>query len=244
MNLSGRLQAIISMVPENRCTADIGTDHGFVPLSLVSEGIAGRAIAADVRKGPLTRAEAHIREAGLADRIECRLGDGLSVLAPGEAEVIVIAGMGGMLMKRILEDAPEVVKSARFLVLSPHRDVFELRKYLCAEGMRIEDETMVSEDGKYYPVIRASHEEAPSLSETELWFGPVLLEKGPEVFMHFLEEQEGRLLRKIEGLRGLSPSETQKRALAKKEKMLRLTQEAMARDARTVSSTGTGHLQT
>ncbi|MBP5294184.1 MAG: SAM-dependent methyltransferase, partial [Lachnospiraceae bacterium] len=76
MALSERLRTIISMIPENKCTADIGTDHGFVPISVVSEGIAESAIASDVRKGPLMRAQTHIQEAGLSDRIDCRLGDG------------------------------------------------------------------------------------------------------------------------------------------------------------------------
>ena len=139
------------MVPENKCTADIGTDHGFVPVSLVREGIAERAIASDVGKGPLMRAETRIRRAGLSERIECRLGDGLSVLSPGETEVIVIAGMGGMLMVRILSDGLDVAKSARTLILSPHRDAYELRKFLMEQGFQITQETMVKEDGKYYP---------------------------------------------------------------------------------------------
>ena len=237
MNISKRLQAIISMVPENHCTADIGTDHGFVPVSLVTEGIAERAIASDVRKGPLQRAEARVRRAGLTDRIDVRLGDGLKVLSPGEAEVIVIAGMGGMLMIRILRDAPEVMKSARYLVLSPHRDAYELRKFLTEQGLRIEDETMVEEEGKYYPVIRTVREEhseesdasesSGSLSEAELWFGPVLLKKKPEAFLRYLDFSEEHLRKELQMLEDKLLSEkTRKNVLEAKEKMLKLFQEA------------------
>ena len=225
------------MVPENKCTADIGTDHGFVPVSLVSEGVAERAIASDVRKGPLERARMHIAEAGLEERIDCRLGDGLRTLSPGEAEVIVIAGMGGMLMIRILRDALEIAKSARHLVLSPHRDVFEVRKFLEEQGFQIEDETMIREDGKYYPVIRTVREvaaenaaetaEKEPLTFEELWFGPVLLRKKPEAFMDYLDFSEGHLRNELQMLCDLPLSEeARKKVTEDREKMLELYRKA------------------
>jgi tRNA (adenine22-N1)-methyltransferase len=236
MALSERLRAIISMIPGNKCTADIGTDHGFVPISVVSEGIAEHAIASDVRKGPLTRAEAHIREAGLSDRIDCRLGDGLSVLAPGEAEVIVIAGMGGMLMTRILGEAPETAGSARHLVLSPHRDEYELRTYLWNQGFVIEDETMVREDGKYYPVIRTRKAGEGELSEREareqptaqeLRFGPVLLRKRPAVFRDYLKEMYQKTEAELRHLKAQEASTFVEHALRKKMEELSTIQEAL-----------------
>ncbi len=225
------------MVPENKCTADIGTDHGFVPLSLVAEGTAARAIASDVRKGPLERAEAHIREAGFEERIECRLGDGLSVLAPGEAEVIVIAGMGGMLMARILKEAPETARSARHLFLSPHRDAYELRKYLWEQGFQIEEETMVREDGKYYPVIRTGKKASSGASEDvikeapirdlELRFGPVLLKKRPEVFLRYLRELEQRTEEAIRRLQEGELSDSVRSALREKNEELGAIRKAL-----------------
>ena len=208
------------MVPRNKCTADIGTDHGFVPVSLVSEGIAERAIAADIGKGPLGRAETHVRRAGLTDRIECRLGDGLRVLSPGEAEVIVIAGMGGMLMVRILSEGIEVAKAAKMLILSPHRDACDLRKFLSEQSFLITDERMVQEDGKYYPVIRAEfrpEEKLPPLSEAELRFGPVLLHARPAVFLQYLEELRGKTEAEIRYLSAQKDSKAARSALKGKE---------------------------
>ena len=253
MALSERLRAIISMVPRNKCTADIGTDHGFVPVSLVTEGIAERAIASDIGKGPLLRAEEHIRRAGLEDRIECRLGDGLSVLSPGEAEVLVIAGMGGMLMVRILEEGLDVAKSARTLILSPHRDAYELRKFLFGQGFSITGETMVQEDGKYYTVIRAEHHEETaaenalspdaerietSLSEEELHFGPVLLRERPAVFLEYLEDLEQKLEAEIRHLEAQKQSEQVLRALKEKREEL-----AYVRKAAGPEETGTREKQ-
>ena len=215
------------MIPENSCTADIGTDHGFVPLSLITEGTAERAIASDVRKGPLERAEARVRRAGLSEQIECRLGDGLSVLSPGEAEVIVIAGMGGMLMVRILREGLETARTARTLILSPHRDVCELRQFLSEEGFRITDEALVSEDGKYYPVIRAeSGGEKERLTEEELRFGPVLLRKRPEIFQAYLNDLESKLETEIAHLSAQKESSKSAQALKEKREELSLVHQA------------------
>ena len=142
------------MVPECRTAADIGTDHGFLPIALVRRGKAGSAIASDLRKGPLAAARAHIEEAGLSGRIETRLGSGLSTVRPGEADVIVIAGMGGMLMRDILLNGQETAQSASSWVLSPHTDRDAVRRTVYELGFRIEDEDMAEEDGKYYPVLR------------------------------------------------------------------------------------------
>ena len=108
MRLSKRLETIIGMVSqwashrgEEISVADVGTDHGFVPAALVERGIAKRALAMDVGRGPLLRAQEHVRKRGLEDRIELRLSDGLTLLSPGEADVVVLSGMGGELILRI-----------------------------------------------------------------------------------------------------------------------------------------------
>ena len=102
MILSKRLQVIADMIPEGGVLADVGCDHGFLDIYLVQTGKIQGAIAMDVRKGPLAAATAHVREAGLENRIETRLSDGLEAMMPGEAATLVCAGMGGPLMQRIL----------------------------------------------------------------------------------------------------------------------------------------------
>lgn len=104
MKLSKRLSAVAAMVTPGMVLADIGTDHAYIPIDLVERGVIPRAIAADVNPGPLFRAEEHIREHGLDDRIATRLCDGLTAFEAGEVQSIVIAGMGGALTVRILQD--------------------------------------------------------------------------------------------------------------------------------------------
>lgn len=119
MQLSKRLKLVASFVPEGDRVADVGTDHGYVPIWLVGTGRCPGAVAMDVRQGPLDRARAHIRESGLEDKIQVRLCDGLSGSIPGEVDTVVIAGMGGELMLRILEEGRHMWESTAHFVLSP-----------------------------------------------------------------------------------------------------------------------------
>lgn len=157
MKLSKRLEMIASLVPEGSIPADIGTDHGFIPVWLVSRGICPRAYAMDVRKGPLERAGAHVKEYGLEDKITLRLSDGLRELAPGEADTVVIAGMGGQLICRILEEGRHVWDSTKQFILSPQSELAEVRKYLEQNGFWMLQEGMLKEEGKYYVVMAAEH---------------------------------------------------------------------------------------
>ena len=119
--LNPRLKKIADLVPENACTADIGTDHAYIPIVLVQRGIAKKAIASDIKKGPLARAEANVRKNALESSIECRLGPGLQTLSAGDAEVIIIAGMGGILIADILEASRDVTDSAELLIVRPRQ---------------------------------------------------------------------------------------------------------------------------
>lgn len=197
MQLSKRLQLVASFVSKGNIVADIGTDHGYIPVYLVSEGIAPYAYACDVNKGPLERAKVHIAEAGLTEQIEIRLGSGLSVLKPYEAESIVISGMGGPLMQRLLEENWEVTKSATELVLSPHSEIDGVRRYLHQKGFCIEQEAMVLDEGKFYTVMRAVTGSEESYSDLEYRFGRYLIRERAAVFQDYLQDCI-RKLRNIE----------------------------------------------
>ena len=111
IQLSKRMSALASLVTEGSRLADIGTDHGYIPIALVQKGRIPSALAMDVGKGPLSRAREHIHSQGLDTYIETRLSDGLTELHEGEADTVLIAGMGGMLMKRILEGGGHCLSS-------------------------------------------------------------------------------------------------------------------------------------
>lgn len=148
-NLSNRLKAAASLVRGGGILADIGTDHGYVPVYLVKNGIVKSAIAADINKMPLENAAKAVRESGLCDKIQLRLSDGLKNLKEGEADEFFIAGMGGTLISEILSSSIWVKNSAYHFVFQPQSRAEELREYLFNNGFEIERETAVLEGRRY-----------------------------------------------------------------------------------------------
>ena len=218
MQISKRLQAVSDMVTSCDCLADVGTDHGYIPISLVRRGIAARAVAMDVNQGPLNRAKENIEANGLSERIETRLSDGLSALAPGEAQTIVIAGMGGPLAVEILKKGSRVLKECQSLVLQPQSEIWNVRRYLDENGWRIQREAMVQEEGKRYTVILAVPGQKEGLDETQLLYGPRLLEQKDPLLHRFLEEEKEKRGRLLEGM----PKEGSERTNARRKELLHL----------------------
>ena len=174
MQLSQRLSSVASMVTAGNCLADVGTDHGYVPIYLYERKIIPHAIAMDVNKGPLERAALHIAESGMKEAIETRLSDGLTALKPGEADSVVVAGMGGPLIIRILSAHPEITESLKELILQPQSEISEVRIWLYEQGYEIVEEHMVFEDGKYYPMFKAvKNPEAEKLTNLEYKYGKI-----------------------------------------------------------------------
>ena len=194
MKLSNRMKAVAAMVTNGSRLADIGTDHAFVPIFLLQKQIIPWAIASDINEGPLERAREHIREAGLEEQISIRLGDGLSRVSPGEADSILIAGMGGELILHILEEGEAVCRQAGELILQPQSEIHKVRRYLREHDYRLVDEDMILEDGKYYPMMRAVPVESldwdknmsPEAVETCDIYGPMLLKDGNQVLRKYL----------------------------------------------------------
>ena len=117
IQLSKRLLAAAGMVTKGNIVADVGCDHAYTSIYLCQAGIAPKVIAMDVNKGPLVGAKAHVEEAGLSENIDIRLSDGLQRLIPGEADTVLLCGMGGLLMIKILSDYPEATASLKELIL-------------------------------------------------------------------------------------------------------------------------------
>ena len=228
MQLSDRLEKLMSLAGSGVCAADIGTDHGLVPTELVRRGAFLRAIASDVRKGPLAGARTHVREAGLAEKIAFRLGDGLKVLSPGEADVILISGMGGALMKRILAEGEAAAKAANRLVLSPQSEIPAFRAFLQENGFAIMQEAAVFENGKFYFLMTAQPGQQMPWEGADRLYGRLLLEEGGETVRAYVRKRKD-VLERI--LRSLSEAEDPKAETRRREaaEELRLTEEAMER---------------
>lgn len=153
--ISGRLKMDAALVPKCDLLADVGCDHAYTCLYLVAGGVAKRALALDVRSGPLSRAQENIRRYGMQGSVATRLSDGLCALAVSEADCILICGMGGPLMIDILTRDWDKVLAAKCIVLQPQSEIAQVREFLHKMGFGIDAEDMCREDGKYYTVMRA-----------------------------------------------------------------------------------------
>lgn len=192
--LSERLSHLAALVSENVVLADVGTDHGYLPIYLIWTGRIGKAYAMDIGEGPLFRAKEHVEACGLGEYITLRLSDGVSALAPGEADSILIAGMGGGVTLHILTEGETVISAAKELILQPQSEIFRVREYLFQKGYRIDREDMVCEEGKYYPMMhvdcraRAAYgtEHSPRVRQIIYRYGEHLLKNKNECLYQYL----------------------------------------------------------
>lgn len=196
MKLSMRLQSIANFIPRNSIVADIGTDHGYIPQYLIENGICKHIIASDVSQGSLNKTISLIEEFKLSDRIIPRLGYGLEILKPFEADTVVMAGMGGLLIRDIMEKDNKLTISITSFVLQPMIASKELREYLFNNSFIIIDEELVKEDDKYYEIIYAK--KGKDLIEKEIYFeiSKRLIQKKHPLLKEFLNS-------KIKGVTGI-----------------------------------------
>ena len=194
--LSRRLKTAAGMVTPGFTAADIGCDHGYVAIYLRLAEISPACICSDINKGPLEAAAENIKKYQ-ADRIKLICADGLSGISPGEADSIIITGMGGELICRILKKGCHTVWAAKELILGPQSEPEKVRRLIAGIDLIITDEALVSEDGKYYPIMKVQQNPAasgqaeflPEEDETELLYGPVLLKNHDPVLKQFLEKE-------------------------------------------------------
>jgi len=194
IKLSPRLQIVYDMIPHCQTVADVGTDHGYLPIALLENNVASRAIAMDINAGPLDRARDNIKAAGFEAQVDLRLSDGLKQLSPGEAQVICICGMGGTLIGRIFQAGEQVAKSADCIVIEPQSDYHSLRRLLMDMGFVIVDEDLTCEENKTYPIIKLKYQADVSKRETysdeQLEYGPKVIERAPELLYRLLDKNQ------------------------------------------------------
>lgn len=180
--LSQRLAKVASYVPTGAVVADIGSDHAYLPCFLVHNGIASRAIAGEVVKGPYESAVRQVRTEGLSDKIEVRLADGLAAVQEADhIDTITICGMGGPLIVSILTKNPESLKHATRLILQPNIHAKVVREWALANGWALQNEEIIQEDGKIYEIL-VLQRGAMKLTEAEILLGSKLLAAKNDVF--------------------------------------------------------------
>lgn len=175
LELTPRLQLLADWVRPGARLADVGTDHAYLPVWLRLHGRMVSAIACDLREGPLERARETGRTYGVAGEIDYRLGNGLSVVSPEEADTIVIAGMGGENIAAILAKAPWTAGGGHTLLLQPQSRAETLRAFLAENGYAVRREALVEDRGTIYPVLEAAGGEM-TLTLGQLYGGAALLQ--------------------------------------------------------------------
>ena len=193
MELSKRLQAVANLVTPGYIMADIGTDHGYIPIYLIENNIVPSAIAMDINEGPLERARLHVSSCGFSDKIDLRLSDGMAAIEAGEVESAIIAGMGGGLVMHILQAFPAVTNSLKEFVLQPQSEIAKVRRFLLNTGFHFVTENMILEDGKFYPMMKVlppdEGQEKEHWNDTEVYYGKYLLESQNPVLKSFIEKE-------------------------------------------------------
>lgn len=169
MELTPRLRAVADQVPQGSRLADVGTDHGYLPVWLILRGMLSGAIAADLRSGPLERARQTARQHGVEERISFRQCDGLSAIGGNEVDAVALAGMGGDTIASILAAAPWT--RGKTLLLQPMTGFPSLRHFLQSHGYCILDERIAREGERLYTIWRATGGQMDPLSRAELWVG-------------------------------------------------------------------------
>lgn len=237
VKLEGRLLAIAKLVENGSKVADIGTDHGYIPAYLCENKISDFIIAADVNKGPLEKARKEIAKRKMQDNVVLRLGSGLEVLEKGEVDEVIIAGMGGVLIAKLLQDAIEVARDLKKLILQPMQASSDLRKYLYENGFEIESEKLVREDFRVYEIIVAKYtgNNKKIEDEIELEISYELFESKDELLEDFLKiklEKYESVLAKLKNLDNEQVNNKRNLTIDKINKIQELIKNEIERDNR------------
>jgi tRNA (adenine22-N1)-methyltransferase len=185
------------LIKKGNVVADIGTDHGYLPVYLAKNHIASRIIAMDVRKSPLQKAIDNVKAYGVEQSVELRLSDGLDKLSPKEADTLVICGMGGKLIQTILTKGLDKIDSNTQLILSPQSEIGDFRRYLRNNGFITENEHMLKEDGKFYLILECRYIasnvalQSEKQYEQEIYdrYGKALLECKDQCLYEYLQKE-------------------------------------------------------
>ncbi len=227
MRLSQRLMMSAMMVTQGLRVADVGCDHAHTSIWLAQNKRTSKCIAMDLREGPLKAASKNIRMCGLEDMIETRLSDGLEALSPGEADCILITGMGGNLIAGILQNGKETVKKASELVLQPQSDIDLVRRTVFEMGFDICEEACCVDYKKFYLSIHAKKGTCKDkYSESEIAYGRILPAAGDKVYKTYIGHEYRKAVRVLNGLKA-EESESARERIPAFEKKVRLLKETL-----------------
>ena len=197
-----RLQVIEKSISDGIGVIDVGTDHGTIPVRLAQRGYPGEIFASDINAGPLDAARRTAAKAGVEERIQFLLCDGLAQCPPYQVDTIVIAGMGGDLIVKILDEAEWCMHPRYHLVLQPMTRAEVLRYWLVYNEFEILAESVAEEGSSLYQIISARFGGKTLLNDAELFCGKETLAEDRTLWRRSLRAQAGRLQKALEGMEG------------------------------------------
>ena len=198
--MNRRISALFEKIPPGAGVIDVGTDHGYLPTALAVSDYSGRIFASDIRPEPLHAAEKTAERAGVTERIEFLLCDGLALCPPDAVDTIVIAGMGGDTIVQILDEAEFCMDSRYLLILQPMTKAEVLRYWLAYNEFEILSESLVQDAGGLYQILTARFGGKTVLNDAELFVGKTSLAEDPELYRLALEQLEKRLTKALRGM--------------------------------------------
>ena len=201
-----RLDALLKILQNSKSVADIGCDHAYLSILLARADENKKIIGADIKEGPLNRARENIERFGLSERIELRLGDGLSPLKSGEVDTIVIAGMGALVISGILNEGAHIAKKADRLVLQPMSSAHELREFLYKNGYIIENEHLVREDRRIYTIIIAKSGDTGEFTLGDCYVSRALRQSGDALYREYVLKQKSIIENALCGMKNAKRS--------------------------------------
>jgi len=217
---------IVSKIEKGFTVVDVGTDHAYLPLYLVNQGISQKVIATEILSGPYEKAQENIIKSGHQDFIELRLGSGLKPIKPGEVDIAVVAGMGAITIINIIDESRETADSFKKLILQPMRNQAKLREYLFTIGYQIIDEDVAMEANKFYEIIVTQKSNLTSFDEIDILVGPRLRHKKTPVINEYINYRIKMLQRVIDDLKTAN-SRAGRRALLERKKQIQVLKEVI-----------------
>ena len=193
MQLTPRLEAIARKVTYKATVADIGTDHAYIPIYLVENNVTNIVYACDINQGPINMANKQIEKYGYTKEITTMLGPGLDPIVGMDVENIIIAGMGGILIKGIIEANKETALNAHRLILQPMIAQEELRQYLIQNGFQIIEEDLAQEDRRIYQIILAKKGKSEPWAEIDYHISPILVQDKHPLLHELITAKENEL---------------------------------------------------
>lgn len=195
LEIKARIEKLVEKI-EYRTLADIAADHCYISLAALIRDKVDFVIASDLNKGPLETGKANIKECGYEDKIETRLGSGIEPIQYGEVESVIVAGIGGNLMLNLLQQQEDKLKSFKQLILSPHNEELDIKKYIHSIGYSIKDESYVFEKGMRYVIYNClNEEETLPYTEVDYVLGRNIDESSKDEHYNYLKHSYGKMLK-------------------------------------------------